>query len=161
MDPAILADHPDNNGRRGAPVTETRATTPAFPPGRYGRRRDGRRRILVPVLFALAVAGASVLLGVKLYHQYGDPTYDAQVIRYTGITDTSVLIDFTVRMPAGGRATCVLRARSYDGAEVGRATVTVDAPRTGGEQQVTASEPVTTTARPFIGEVVGCKAKIN
>jgi hypothetical protein len=158
MDPAILADRTDNCGRRGSPVTETRATNPVFPPGRYGRRRDGRRRVLVPALVGVLVIGASLLLGVKLYHQYGDPTYDAQVVSYTQITDTSVLIDFRVRIPAGGTATCVLRARAYDGAEVGREVVSVSAPAGTGEQQVTASEPLTTSARPFIGEVVRCGA---
>ncbi|HET9517749.1 MAG TPA: DUF4307 domain-containing protein [Actinoplanes sp.] len=141
-------------------MTETRATTPAFPAGRYGRRRDGRRPILAPALFALAILAGSVLLGVKLYHQYGDPTYDAQVIKYTDITDSRIVIDFTVRMPAGGVAACGLRARAYDGAEVGRATVTVHAPATGGGQ-VEVSEPVATTARAFIGEVLGCTAKID
>jgi hypothetical protein len=159
MDSAILADRTDNNRRRGSPVTETRATTPAFPPGRYGRRRDPRRRLLGPVLFAVLILGASVLLAVKLYGQYGDPNYDAQVIRYTGITDSQVVIDFTVRVPPGGSATCVLRARAYDGAEVGRREVTVTAAP--GERQATASEPVPTTARSFIGEVVRCRPKID
>jgi hypothetical protein len=161
MDFAILADRTDNNGRRGAPVTETRATTPAFPPGRYGRRRDGRRRIFWPVLFAIAILGVSMLLAVKLYRQYGDPMYDAQVIRYTATTDSEMQIDFTVRVPVGGAAVCALRARSYDGAEVGRREVTVSGATDGDEQQVTASEPVPTTARAFIGEVVRCRAKIN
>jgi hypothetical protein len=158
MDPAILADSTDNCGRRGSPVTETRATTPEFPPGRYGRRRDGRRRVLVPALLGAVVLGASLLLGVKLYQQYGDPTYDSQVVSYTQITDTSVLIEFRVRISAGGSAACVLRARAYDGAQVGRRVVTVASPAGAGEQQVTARETVTTTARPFIGEVVTCRA---
>jgi hypothetical protein len=152
---AILADGTDNNGRRGCPVTETRATTPAFPPGRYGRRRDGRRRLLLPVLFGLVILAVTLALSVKLYRQYGDPAYEAQVIRYTGVTESQVTVDFTVRVPPGGSATCVLRARSYDGAEVGRRTVTVSAPA--GDTQVQASEPVPTTARPFIGEVLRCR----
>jgi hypothetical protein len=154
MDLAILADRTDNNRRRVPPVTETRATAPVFPPGRYGRRRDGRRHILVPALFAVALTAILVLVSVKLYRQYGDPTYDAQVIRYTGVTETQVTVDFFVTVPAGGSATCLLRARSYDGAEVGRRTVTVTAPD--GERRATASEPVPTTARPFIGEVLRC-----
>jgi hypothetical protein len=158
MDPAILAETTDNCGRRGSPVTETRATQPVFPPGRYGRRRDGRRRILVPAVFGVLVIGASLLLAVKLYRQYGDPTYDAQVVSYTQITDTGVLIEFRVRIPAGGTATCALRARAYDGAEVGRRVVTVSAPAGSGDQQVTAREPVPTSGRPFIGEVVRCGA---
>jgi hypothetical protein len=156
MDSAILADRTDNNRRRGPPVTETRATDPAYPPGRYGRRRDPGRRPWVPVLVAVAILGASVLLGVKLYGQYGDPAYDAQVISYTGITDTQVMIEFTVRVPPGGSATCALRARSYDGADVGRVEVTVTA--AADERQIRASRPVPTTSRAFIGEVLRCRA---
>ncbi len=142
-------------------MTETRATTPAFPPGRYGRRRDGRRRIFAPALFGVVILAVSLLLAVKLYKQYGDPTYDAQVIRYTAPTDREMLIDFTVRVPVGGAAVCALRARAYDGAEVGRREVTVPGAAGGNDQQVTASEAIPTTARAFIGEVVRCRSKIN
>ena len=45
-----------------SPVTETHATTAVFPPGRYGRRRDGRRRRWVPMLVAVAVLGAVAVL---------------------------------------------------------------------------------------------------
>ena len=135
-------------------MTETRATAPVFPPGRYGKRRDGRRHVLVPALFAAALIVVLLLVSIRLYRQYGDPTYDAQVIRYVDISDTQVTIDFLVTVPPGGSATCVLRARSYDGAEVGRRSVQVTA--ADGERQVTASELVRTTARPFIGEVLRC-----
>ncbi len=103
-------------------MSETRATAPVFPPGRYGRRRDGRRRLLLPVLLAVSVGIAAVFLAVRLYGQYGDPTYDAQIVGWTDVTDKQMTIRFTVRVPAGGSATCGLRARSYDGAEVGRRT---------------------------------------
>lgn len=147
-------------------MTETRATQTSFPPavfppavfppGRYGRRRDGRRRILGPALLAVVIAAASIALAVKLYRQYGDPTYDAQVLRYTGVTDTRITVDFIVRVPAGGSATCLLRARSYDGTEVGRRTVTVTAPADA--SQVSASETLPTTARAIIAEALRCHA---
>lgn len=137
-------------------MTETRTTTALYPPGRYGRRRDPGRRPWVPVLVAVAMLGACLLLGVKLYGQYGDPTYDAQVISYTGVTDTQVLIEFTVRVPPGGSATCALRARSFDGADVGHLDVTVTA--AANEQQIRATHPVPTTSRAFIGEVLRCRA---
>jgi hypothetical protein len=138
-------------------VTETPATAPVFPPGRYGRRRRPRtgRRWVLPVLAALVVL-VGVGAATRLYGRYGDPTYDATVIRYTDITDTGVAVDFRVRVPAGGSARCALRARSYDGAEVGRAEVTVTAAED--ERSVTARGIVPTTARPFIGEVVRCRA---
>jgi hypothetical protein len=155
MDHAILADGTDNFCRRGRPVSETRATTPAFPPGRYGRRRDGRRRLLLPGLVLAAVLVASVLLSVSLYHRYGDPNYDAQIVGWTDVTDTQLTIRFTVRVPAGGAATCRLRARDYAGVQVGARTVTVRA--TGHATTIAASEVVPTTARAVVGDVIGCR----
>ncbi|GAA0796174.1 DUF4307 domain-containing protein [Spirilliplanes yamanashiensis] len=138
-------------------MTETPATAPVFPPGRYGRRRAPRtaRRWLLPALVAL-VALAGVGVGWRMYTQFGDPVYDAEVIRYTGITDTSVTVDFRVTVPPGGSAECGLRARSYDGADVGRTRVVVTAEP--GERRAVARHVVPTTARPFIGEVVACRA---
>lgn len=142
-------------------MTETHATNPpsapVFPSGRYGRRREpGRRRPLVPVVLAVVLVAALGLATVRLYNQYGDPTYDAQVITYTDITDSQVVIDFRVTVPAGGSAVCLLRARSSDGAEVGHEEVTVTARP--GERQVTAQHRLATSARPFIGEVLRCRA---
>jgi len=136
-------------------VSETRATTPVFPPGRYGRRRDGRRRLTVPIVFGVLVLAVSVWLAVRLYDRYGDPDYDPRIVGWTEVTETNMTIDFTVRVPAGGSAVCVLRARSYDGAEVGRRTVTVSAPA--GRTVAEAREPVTTTARASHGDVVRCR----
>ena len=137
-------------------MSETRATTPVFPPGRYGRRRDGRRRLLLPAVLAVLVGITAVFLVVRLYGQYGDPDYDAQIVGWSDVTDRQLTIRFTVRVPAGGSATCGLRARDYAGAEVGRRTVTVAAP--GSATSVEASEVVATTARAAVGEVVRCAA---
>ena len=136
-------------------MTETPATAPVFPAGRYGRRRAPRtaRRWVLPVLITLVVA-AGVLVGARMYAQHGDPAYDAELIRYTGITDTAVVVDFRVRVPAGGSARCALRARTYDGAEVGRVEVVVTAAP--GDETITARHSVPARTRPFIGEVVRC-----
>jgi hypothetical protein len=141
-------------------VTETHATltpgAPAFPPGRYGRRREpGRRRPLLAALLVIALVAVLSLVTVRLYRQYGDPNYDAQVITYTGITDSQVLVDFRVTVPDGGSAVCLLRARDRDGAEVAKEEVTVTARP--GQRQVTAQHRLVTSARPFIGEVVRCR----
>ncbi|MFR9779343.1 DUF4307 domain-containing protein [Micromonospora sp. MS34] len=141
-------------------MSETHTTitpgAPIFPPGRYGRRREPARRR--PLLLALVVAVLMAVLGLaaaKLYQQYGDPEYRGELITYSGITDSRVVVDFRVTVPPGGSATCLLRARSRDGADVGHVEATVTAGP--GQRHVTARHEVPTTARPFIGEVLRCR----
>ena len=161
MDSAILADATDNNPRGAYQVTETHATSgsraPVFPPGRYGRRRSARprRRWLLALLIAAALAASSLVMN-RLYTLYGDPNYDAEVVSYTDITDSQLVLHFRVTVPAGGSAICLLRARSHDGAEVGRAEVRVDAAR--GQRHPRTSYRLATSGRAFIGEVVRCRA---
>ena len=136
-------------------MNETRTTNPVFPPGRYGRRRSGGRRPVLPIVVLVLVLAASVLLSVKLYQRYGKTDYQGQIVGWQKPTATSVTITFTVRVPAGGAASCVLRARDYDGNEVGRRTVVVRAEP--GATTVQADEPVTTTERASVGDVLGCR----
>jgi hypothetical protein len=137
-------------------VSETRATTPVFPPGRYGRRRDGRRRPAVPIIAGLLVLAVSLLLAVRLYDRFGDPTYEPQIVGWRDVTPASMTIEFTVPVPAGGSAECMVRARSYDGAEVGRRTVVVTAPA--GSTTAEGRERVPTTALASHGDVLRCRA---
>jgi hypothetical protein len=155
MDPAILADPTDKKRTRGRQVSETRATNPVFPPGRYGRRRSGRRRPALPLVVLVLVLAVSVLLSVRLYQRYGQTDYQGQIVGWEEPTDTRIVVEFTVRVPAGGAAQCVLRARDYNGNEVGRSTVTVRA----GQRATTidAKEPVTTRNRAAVGDVLGCQ----
>jgi hypothetical protein len=155
MNIAILADRTDKKRTRGRQVTETRATTPVFPPGRYGRRRDGKRHLAAPIVLAVLVLVACLLLSVRLYRQYGDPDYKAQIVGWTDVTDTRMTIEFSVRVPAGGSAECVLRARTYEGAVVGRRSVTVRA--SGDDTTVDAREVVPTSARAAVGDVLTCR----
>ncbi len=131
-------------------------TAPVFPPGRYGHRRaHRRRRPWVSALLAVALLAVLGAVSYRLYRQYGDPNYDAQVITYTEITDSQLVLDFRVTVPAGSSATCVLRARSKDGAEVAREEVRVTAEP--GQRHVTARHLLATTARPILGEVLRCR----
>jgi Domain of unknown function (DUF4307) len=155
MDVPILADGTDNFRRRGRPVNETRATTPAFPPGRYGRRRDGKRHRTVPIVVLTVVIIASLLLTVRLYDQWGRTEYKAQIIGWTDVTATGLKMQFTVQVPAGGTAVCVLRARDYGGNELGRREVTLTA--AGQATTIAADEVVPTKSRASVGDVVRCQ----
>ncbi|MEV4618904.1 DUF4307 domain-containing protein [Asanoa sp. NPDC049573] len=140
-------------------MTETHsATTPAapvFPPGRYGRRRERqRRRPWLVAGLALVTLLVGSLVAVRLYKNYGDPAYDAQVVTYTDIDDTGLTLVFRVTIPEGGQATCVLRARSRDGAVVGTQDVLVRDEPGDGTTQVT--QRMTTSAKAMIGEVLRC-----
>lgn len=140
-------------------MSETRATatdgTPVFPPGRYGRRRSGRRRRALPIILLALVIGGSVLLSVRLYEQYGQTDYQAQIVGWDDPTDTSLTIRFTVRVPAGKAAACTLRARDFNGNELGRRDVVVRP--VGDATTIDAEEPVTTTGRAAVGDVLGCQ----
>jgi hypothetical protein len=160
MDLPIVADAAAIARRRSPPVPETPTTAapaaPVFPPGRYGRRRAARRRRpWIPALLAAVLIAVMVVVSFRLYRQYGDPSYDAQVITYTEITDSQVVIDFQVTVPEGGAAVCLLRARSKDGVEVGHEEVRVVAGP--GQRHVTVRHRLATTARPILGEVLRCR----
>jgi hypothetical protein len=137
-------------------VPETHATTPPaaplFPPGRYGRRREPRRRRRAGVALALAaVLLAGFAVAVILYQRYGDPAYRAEVVGYTDITDSQVVLRFRVHLPPGAGAVCAVRARARDGSVVGRAEVPVPA------ETPEVTYRLATSARPFVGEVVRCR----
>jgi hypothetical protein len=161
MDSVILADPTDNQRTRGRHVSETRATTaaetaPVFPPGRYGHRREGRRRPVVPIIIFAVVIAASLAVSVKLYQQFGQTSYQAQIIGWDPPTDNRILIHFTVSVPAGKAAKCALQARDYGGNDLGDRDVVVRP--TGDATSVDAKEAVTTTAKATAGYVLGCQA---
>jgi hypothetical protein len=136
-------------------VSETHTTAPVFPPGRYGRRRaDGRRRlvpIVAVVVFGLGLAG----LTYAYYVKFGQTDYVADIIGWDDPSDTEMVVEFRVRVPENGAAMCMVRARDYDGFEVGRRAVTIPAPEGGGA--VEARESVPTERRGSVGDVMGCR----
>jgi hypothetical protein len=95
-----------------------------------------------------------VALALRLYGQYGDPTYDVAVTRVTELADDHVTVEFAVTVPTGGAADCTVRALAYSGAEVGRARVEVRAAP--GERQVVTSYRLATSQRPYHADVPGC-----
>ncbi|MDG4820976.1 DUF4307 domain-containing protein [Asanoa sp. WMMD1127] len=135
--------------------TATTPAAPVFPPGRYGRRREPQRRrpwLVAGLALVTVVVGA--LVAVRLYKNYGDPAYDAQVVNYTEIDDSGLTLRFRVTIPEGGQASCLLRARSRDGADVGKQEIVVrDRP---GDGTTAVTQRLVTSARPFVGEVLRC-----
>ncbi|MEV0268606.1 DUF4307 domain-containing protein [Hamadaea sp. NPDC050747] len=129
-------------------------THPVFPPGRYGRQRTPQR-VPRPVQLAGVVLLLVIMVfaGLRLYRAYGEQDYSSSVSRFvTG--ENAVDVEFVVRLPDGGRAQCVVRARDEAGAEIGRATVAVTA---GAEPQRTVVQyRLATNGRPVTGEVERC-----
>jgi hypothetical protein len=139
-------------------VPETNATTsaaaPVFPPGRYGRRRAPRRaRRWVVVAIALFAVVVGLAVAFRLHRQYGEGSYDTQLVRYTDVTERQVVIQFRVNLPAGKAATCAVRARNRAGQEVGRAEVPVPP---GADRHPVITYRLATTERPVSGEIQGC-----
>jgi Domain of unknown function (DUF4307) len=139
-------------------VTKTNAitpdTAPVFPPGRYGRRRAPRRaRRWVPAVVAVITVVAGLALTLRLHQQYGEGAYDAELVRYTDVTDGQVVVHFRVNLPAGKSATCTVRARNRAGVEVGRAPVRVPASP---QRRPLVTYRLATSERPVSGEIQGC-----
>jgi hypothetical protein len=135
-------------------VTETHAT-PTFPPGRYGRRREPRSHNRWTVLvLAVVVIGAALGISIKLFQQYGQPEYAPQVRRYFDVTESGISVEFEVRKSTDEPGTCVVRARSGNGAEVGAADVDVPA-----GADVIITYRLKTTDRPVTVEVPRCGPK--
>lgn len=130
-----------------------------FPPGRYGRQRSARRT--PRAVIAAAAAALLVIMtfvGFRLYLAYGKQDYSASVTRFT-TGENAVDVEFVVRLPEGGRAACVVRARNEEGAEIGRAVIEVAA---GADPASTvATYRLTTTGRPVTGEVQHCSPAAN
>jgi hypothetical protein len=137
-------------------VAELTETSVTFPPGRYGRRRQPRRqRPWVTAVALVMVAVVGTLIAVSLYQRYGDGRpYDATVTRFYDVTDSQVVVEFTVVVPEGETAICAVRARNSAGAEIGREEVRVVPPP--GETHPLVEHRLPTSDRPVTGEVQRC-----
>lgn len=136
------------------PNAPTSSPAPVFPPGRYGRRRAPRgRRRWVPAALVVLVVLAGLAIAVRLHSQYGAGPYDTELVRYTDVTDSQVVVQFRVDLPAGRAALCTVRARNRAGAEVGRAEVRVS-PQA--DRRPLIKYRLATSERPVTGEIKGC-----
>jgi hypothetical protein len=133
--------------------TSRPAGTPR-PVERYGRRaRPMPSRRLLALLAALVVA-AGVGVAYLGYRNLGDPAIQGQVLEWRAVAPGRLSVRFAVQRDHPDRpAACVLRARSRDGAEVGRVEVAV--PAGGKAVAVAAAVPVSGTA--VVAEVYSCE----
>jgi hypothetical protein len=139
-------------------TTDKNTTTdrPVFPPGRYGRRRDPRRRrVPLPLLLALLGALVGLVVTVRLYQRYGTVAHRPEVFAIEEFADDHVTFGFRVYKPPGEASTCQVRARARNGAEVGAADVAVPAGAPGTDS-VTVRYRLATTGRPVSAEVIRC-----
>jgi hypothetical protein len=109
----------------------------------------------VTAIIAVALAVLAGVAGVTLFKAYGERDYSASVTAFADITDTQVVVTFTVRLPAEGTAKCVVRARDETGVEAGRDEIIVKAGPDPAKTVV--SHRLVTRARPVTGEVQGCR----
>jgi uncharacterized protein DUF4307 len=129
------------------------------PAARYGRQRlAGRsRRRLVAVLFVVIVA-AGVALALVAYQRLGtgEVKGDLGGYRLVGADGVEITISVTREDPSRP-VVCIVRARSVDGAEVGRREILVP-PSTAETVQVTTM--VKATRQPVVGDVYGCGTEV-
>jgi Domain of unknown function (DUF4307) len=122
-----------------------------FPPGRYGRRRQGgRRRWPARVGVGAAVVIALVIAG-RLYTQYGSTDYTPTVLSYSDITDKSVTVTFQVDK-TDAPVTCTLQAFTYSDEQVGEAQVPV-----GRGAQVKVTYTLPTSAKAYVAQIPTCQ----
>lgn len=115
---------------------------------RYGtdRPRTGAR--------ALAVAAIVVFVAIIGYVTWrlGSPSVQANLIRFTVVSDERADVVFDVHRTGENATTCVIRGQGEDHADVGYATVTISP----GRSYVQATYPLATSSRATAVEVLGC-----
>lgn len=137
--------------------TQDDTAMPVFPPGRYGRRRSQRRTprwVLVGLVAVVVAAG----LGVSwaMYQLYKPSSVRGQVVAFTIDSDRQATIRFRVTKEPGTPATCDIRAKSEDHAEVARETVAIPAGEPD-EQVIEITRVVPTDRLAVTVEVGNCR----
>lgn len=98
--------------------------TPARPAARYGDAPSPRRRrVLIAVIAALAVAGVAFVVWAGLASAQRDVRWDD--VGYDVVDNTTVTVTFNVVKDPGATVQCRLKALNGSFAEVGLATVEI------------------------------------
>ncbi|MBF4194337.1 DUF4307 domain-containing protein, partial [Mycolicibacterium phlei] len=115
------------------------------------------RRWLVFGVTALAVV-AGVAVAVFAARQFGALEVKGELGAYRLIDDETVEVTISVtRDDPSQPVSCIVRARSLDGAEVGRREILVE-PST--HATVVVDTIVKTTRKPVMGDIYGCGADV-
>jgi hypothetical protein len=109
---------------------------------------------VLPSLVA-AVVIAGLLLSVAMYNIYSGDAINSRVTSFRISSDSEVSISFEVTKQSGEEAICIVRARSRDGREVGRAEVAIPVSKNG-KDTVAVTYKLATSKRAVAPEVYGC-----
>lgn len=115
-----------------------------------------RRRWFALLTAAVVVLG--VVLAVIGFQKFGNPDVSGETTGFFLTGPDTVDVQFTVdRADPSTPVACVVKARSKDGAEVGRREVLIVG---GNAQRVGVRTTIHTSAQPVIGEVFGCDPNV-
>lgn len=125
------------------------------PASRYGapqRSRRTRRWVIVGLFAAVVVLG--VTIAAVAYSRLGSPEVKGELGGYRVVDDRTVEVTASItRDDPSAPVVCIVRARSYDGDEVGRRELLVAPSAT----EIVQVRTTVTTSRPaVVGDVYGC-----
>ena len=125
-----------------------------FPEGRYGRRREPRRRRpAVTAILTIGVVAAGLFAAWRLTELYGQTEVSERLLGFDDSVPGQVTVEFEVYKPAGEGATCAVRSRDLAGAEIGYAEVEIPADDA---THVEMAYPLAVEGVPNTGEVLRC-----
>lgn len=137
-------------------MTEPQGLEPAAVPvdpdlmaRRYGTRRPSMLLLASIVIVAVLFVGWVIWAAL----QQANKPIVWRTVGFSGLSDTSITIDFDVTKPADESVVCTVHALDASGVEVGRAQV----PVTTRESDAQLSYTLQVTGRPGSAEVIDCQ----
>lgn len=129
--------------------------SPKLPPeSRYGHRTPAATRRRIAIALGAVVLAAGVVVAVLGYQRFEGNDVEGSIGAYQVLDDHTVSVTISVTRKDPARpASCIVRARSRDGAETGRREILVP-PSEAKTVQVTTT--VSSYKRPFVGDIYGC-----
>jgi hypothetical protein len=148
-----MAEMQTTDGRVPSVPSATSADV-TFPDGRYGRRREAkRRRPAVTAALTVGVVLAGLFAAWRLSELYGQNEVSERLLGFDDSVPGQVTVEFEVYKPAGEGAMCAVRSRDLAGAEIGYAEVEIPADDA---THVVTSYPLAVEGVPNTGEVLRC-----